>query len=108
MAYSENRKNSRHRCNAPIKFSYFNKDDYFNGNIVNYCNRGVYMESEMAPTVGSTIFMRRIGQPADEKAHMVTNRNLRTLAIARIKWCRKLSKHDEKYGIGVQYYGPAY
>ena len=107
-AYSEMRKNKRYRCKALIDFAYFNKESYFNGKIVNYSQSGVYIESEFEPILGSSIFIRRIKHPPSKNEHPENYQDLKTMAIAEIKWCKKLSGDDGGFGIGAQYYDSAY
>ena len=106
--YSEMRKNKRHRCNVLIDFTYFNKESYVKGKIVNHNQSGVCIESEFAPILGSSIFIRGTKLTPSKNEYPENYQALRTIGIAQIKWCKQLSGDDGSYRIGAQYYNSAY
>jgi len=98
------RNDQRHNCEASITWRYFNKDETFNGKMLNFCKSGMYFESGAFIKQGTTIYFRLTNCscfPYDPD-HCV---GIRTVSLAEVKWCKEISKKDATYfEIGVKYY----
>ena len=104
----ERRVSDRHRYAAPIVFSYFNKDQFFEAQTYNYCDVGMGFESNYFLKPGTTICIRvRNFHPNKSCADL--SYGLRSVTLADVKWCDEEFDADKfPYTVGVKYYAPGY
>jgi len=105
---AEKRASERHCYAADIAFSYFNKKNSHNAEVLNLSLGGMCFKSNLPLHPGATICIRL------EKIHPNGSGNcfcegLHLITLADVKWCREAS-HSEAfpYGVGVKYYTSAY
>ena len=93
---------------APISFSYFNKEAFFEAQTLNCGSGGIGFKSNFFLKPGTTVFIRLKKTNANGSGKGVS-RAPRSMALAEVKWCRKISDIDvPAYGVGVGYFPPAY
>jgi hypothetical protein len=102
---TEKRRHERHKCQAVIKWTYFNQDVYFDAKLINFSNDGVYFETgrelELKPGVSIFLDMKRISSSMIEsKCHQ----RPKSVSLGEVRWCADLSRRDQNiYGIGVRF-----
>jgi hypothetical protein len=106
--YSNKRVCERRRHTAIIEFSYFNKRHCFEGQTLNHCDDGICFKSEVALKPGATVSVR-IRNFHPHGARNGDCRGLRSIALAKIKWCKEILDETEPiYEIGARYFQPPY
>ena len=100
---TEKRRLVRHKCEAAIEWSYFNKKVYFDAKLLNFSEGGIYFETDHDLKPGVTIFL---------KTNMFSSSNInsldperpRSVSLGEVKWRIDLSGSDQSYyGVGVRY-----
>ena len=98
------RMEKRYDCEAKIKWSYFNKDRFFDAKILNCSQNGTYFETPHEIKPGVTILIRvenLISKNMRSDEHLC----LRTVSLADVKWCRDSSKDGNSYfGVGTRHF----
>jgi hypothetical protein len=98
------RTDQRHNCEASYTCRCFNKDETFNGRMLNFSKSGMYFESGAFIKEGTTIYFNLINCsciPSDP-GHC---EGLRSVSLAEVRWCQEMKNQDAPYfGIGVKYY----
>ena len=104
----EKRANERQGFAAPIVFSYFNKEQCFEAQTLNHCDRGLCFKSDVCPKPGATVYINVKKFPIDDSCNSNCN-GLRSVTLAEIKWSRAIpDPMVHSYEIGVKYYEPPY
>ena len=104
----EKRHNERCQHMAPISFSYFNKESYFDAQTLNYGSGGMCFKSNFFLKSGTIvlIWLKKFNP------HGFCNgvsAGLRSVTLAEVKWCKEIHDKDvPAYGIGVRYFPPIY
>jgi hypothetical protein len=100
----ENRRRAeRYRSDARIKWSYFNKDRFYDAKVSNFSQDGIYFETPHTIKPGTTILIRleTLSSNNMKSAEAVC---LRTVSLADVKWCTKSSTDDDNnYGVGARH-----
>ena len=103
---TEKRRHVRHRCEAVIKWSYFNQEVYFNARLINFSDDGVYFEAdrELKPGVSIFLDMKTI---SSTMVRSKDHQRPRSVSLGEVQWCIDLSeRHQARYGVGVRF--PSY
>jgi hypothetical protein len=92
----EQRKSPRRACTTTIMFENFLTGNYHEGRMVNYSRDGMCFESDIAPEIGTEIFI------GVEKSPYSPNYDV---FRAKVMWSRELTLKESYYsaGIGVRY-----
>jgi hypothetical protein len=94
----------RHHQEACIICAYFNGNEYCRAKMLNYCEGGLYFESELAFKPGASIYIR-IVEFSQRTSESSLHNGYRTITLAEVKRCEELSDTEfYKYGIGARYY----
>ena len=102
---SEQRNMERQWCKCEVNWSYFNKEGYLKGHVLNFSRGGSYLETARPITPGTTVLIRVLQCTDFMREH---SNGLRFNAIAEVKWCRELSSSEKTYyGVGVRYHFPS-
>ena len=100
----ENRRRAeRYRSDARIKWSYFNKDRFYDAKVSNFSQDGIYFETPHTIKPGTTILIRleTLSSNNMKSAEAVC---LQTVSLADVKWCTKSSTDDDNnYGVGARH-----
>ena len=105
---TEKRADARHDCKAIIKWSYFNKDAYFNAKLLNFSRGGAYIETAHDIKPRATIFIQ-VEMVLSSKVNSLDYGRLRYVSLGEVKWRIDLSGNDQSYyGVGVRYPFPAW
>jgi Tfp pilus assembly protein PilZ len=96
---TEHRESTRRPHEASILIENLPGGPYYHGKMVNYSERGMYFESNVAHQPGTTIIFGIENSPYDACCGVYR---------AEVKWCRKLPHEASMYyfGVGVEYDGP--
>ncbi len=98
----EKRRQVRHKCEATIEWSYFNKDMYFDAKLLNFNESGVYFETGHDLKLGATIFMK-MKMVSLSKINSRYHEHPRSVSLGEVKWRIDLSGSDQScYGVGVR------
>lgn len=104
---TEKRKYLRHKCEATVECSYFNKENYFDAKLRNFSKSGVYFETGHDLKPGATIFLKMILVSSSEIKSLDHERP-RLVTLGEVKWRIDLSGSDQPYyGVGVRFPFPA-
>ena len=100
---TEKRRSVRHKCEAFLKWSFFNKEIYFDAKLLNFSESGVYFETGHDLKPGTTIFMKmEIDSLINFK--FLDHDGPRSVSMGEVKWRIDLSGNDQSYyGVGVRY-----
>ena len=102
----EKRTLDRHCQEARLVCAYFNTNKYSQAKMLNYCEGGLYFESELAFKPGTSIYIR-IETFLLEGSESPLRHGFRTTTLGEVKWCREISGTESyNFGIGVKYYEP--
>jgi hypothetical protein len=105
-AKMEKRTFDRHNQEARIVCAYLNTNEYCQAKLLNYCEGGLYFESEIAFKVRASIYIR-IKEFSQEASESPLHDGFRTTTLGEVKWCKEISDTGfYKFGIGVKYYEP--
>lgn len=100
---AEKRHAKRHECIANVKWSYTGQSFVNDGRILNFNDRGVYLETNVSPKPGTTVWYR-VDQRLSECCKAEVSDFLHTIAIVDTKWTRELSDTSgQVYGVGFKY-----
>jgi hypothetical protein len=101
--YAEKRAYQRYKCEALIKWSYFNKDRQFDARIVNFSTDGFSFETYSEISPHATIFTQ-LENLFTKNMSLSEQECLRTVSIGEVRWCRELSKDGLRcYVVGVRH-----
>ena len=105
---AEKRACERHCYAADIAFSYFNKKNSYNAEILNLGMGGMCFKSNLSLQPGATVCIRlKKNNPNGTCSDYCEG--LRSVALAEIKWCNELPGSEASYyGVGAKYFGPVY
>jgi hypothetical protein len=104
---TEKRRRVRHKCEATIKWSYFNKEVYFDAKLLNFSADGVYFETGYDLKPGATIFLK-MDMVCSSEIDSLAHERPRSVSLGEVKWQRDLSRSDQSFfGVGVRYPFPA-
>ena len=103
LGQENRRKAERYRCEARIKWSYFNRDRFHDAKISNFSQDGIYFETPHKIKPGTTILIR-LETLTSNQMKSAEGVCLRTVSLADVKWCTKSSTDgDNNYGVGVRH-----
>jgi hypothetical protein len=88
----EQRKSPRRNCTTTVMFENYLTGNYFEGRMVNYSREGMCFESDIAPEIGTEIFI------GVEKSPYSPNYDV---FRAKVMWSRTLTLKESYYSIGV-------
>ena len=90
---------SRNPHKAPIMYTNYDTENYYNAKVYNSSQGGVYFESERALQPESDICIKMVTHSSEEPGSEACK-----AFRARVKWCEKRNKGGIScYGIGIQY-----
>lgn len=100
---TEKRRHVRHKCEAIIEWSYFNKEIYFDAKLLNFSESGAYFETAHDLKPGDTIFFK-MKMVSSSKINFLVHERPRSVSLGEVKWRIDLSGRDQyHYGIGVRF-----
>ena len=104
---TEKRRQVRHKCEADIEWSYFNRTVNFDAKLLNFSEGGIYFETGHDLKPGATIFLK-MDMVSSNNIHPLDPERPRSVSLGEVKWCVDLSGSDQSnYGVGVGYPFPA-
>ena len=99
----EKRRHERSGCKGLIKWSYFNHSNYFDGELLNFSQKGFYFETSRVIKTGATIFIQ-LTEYFPENLSSNDKELLRTVSLGEVKHCNEIIKDDStSYGVGIKY-----
>jgi len=99
----EKRTDKRHRCEASIALSCFNKEKMSRAKMLNYSKDGMYFESEVLLKEGANIYFQ-MNDCQFDSSDPERYDGLRTVSVARVKWSKDIGGERAKhFGFGVKY-----
>ena len=102
---TEKRRQVRHKCEAIIEWSYFNREINFDAKLLNFSESGVYLETAHDLKPGTMIFMKMV---TSCNISLLNHERPRSVSLGEVKWRIDLSGSDQSsYGVGVRYPFPA-
>jgi hypothetical protein len=102
----EKRLDARYDCEAIIKWSYFNKETYFDAKILNFSRSGIYIQTAHDIKPGTTIFIK-LEILLSNNVNSLNHECLHTVSLGEVRWCIDLSGSDKScYGVGLRYLFP--
>ena len=100
---TEKRKDRRHKCEAIVEWSHFNKDICFDAKILNFSQSGVYFETGHELKPGSTIILK-MKMGSSNRFYSLGHERPRSVSLGEVKWATDLSESGKSnYGVGVRY-----
>jgi hypothetical protein len=100
----ERRRNPRHAHSLRLTLSVFNRDQNFEGCMINYSPDGVCAEICHDIQPGTSVHFRIDERPAAALEGVVCN-CFRTTALGEVKWCQASGQGPpQRYLIGIRYY----
>ena len=100
----ERRRNPRHAHCLPLTLSVFNRDQIFEGGMINYSPDGVCAEICHDIRPGTSVHFRIDERPAAAPESVVCH-CFRTTALGEVKWCQASGQGPpQRYLIGIRYY----
>ena len=100
---TEKRLAERSDCKGIIKWSYFNKSNYFGGELLNFSHQGFYFETSEAIKTGATILIQ-LKKIFPENLSSDDKELLRNVCLGEVKHCNEIHKNDSTcYGVGIKY-----
>jgi hypothetical protein len=104
----EKRHDERWQYMAPISFSYFNKESFFDAQTLNYGSGGLCFKSNFFLKPGTIIFIR-LKNFNPNGFYNGDSEGLRSVTLAEVKWCGEIHDIDiPVYSVGVGYFPPVY
>ena len=101
--HTEKREYERYNCEAPIKWSYFNQNRFFDAKILNFSKNGLYFETSYEIGPKATIFIR-LETLFTKNMSLTEHECLRTVSISEVRWCHEISNDDiSYYAVGVRH-----
>lgn len=102
-ANKEKRMHERSDCKGIIKWSYFNKSNFFNGQLFNFSQNGFYFETSEAIKTGTTIFIQ-FTKYFEKNLSSNDRERLRNVCLGEVIHSNEIPKDDSTcYGVGVKY-----
>lgn len=102
----ERRGSARHRDAAPISVSYFIRGRCFSARSLDYSSSGIGFEMAVPLNQGADVYIRR-ENGSDPAPSANLYEGFRTVALAKIKWCREISTGPATvYRFGAEYHQP--
>jgi hypothetical protein len=99
----EKRMNERSGYKGIIKWSYFNQNNYFGGELLNFSQQGFYFETSKAIRTGAHILIQ-LKKFFPENLSSNDKELLRNVCIGEVKHCNEILKNDStSYGVGIKY-----
>ena len=99
----EKRLDVRYDCEAIIKWSYFNKETFFDAKVLNFSRSGIYFQTTHEIKPGATIFIK-LEILLSKNVNSLNHECLRTVSLGEVRWCIDLSGSDKSYyGVGLRY-----
>jgi hypothetical protein len=99
----DKRAGKRYSCEISVACRYFNGEETSYGKLLNYSEAGVYLESVSLFKEKSIIFIR-VEEILSNAAQSNVNCAPRTITLAEVRWCKKISDADiARYAIGARY-----
>ena len=99
----EKRQHVRHNCEADIRWSQFNRTNFFAATLLNFSESGVYFETTHDLKPGTTIFLDMRSVPSCRIDCMHHDRP-RLVSLGEVKRRVTLSGKTQSYfGVGVRY-----
>ena len=89
----EKRMNERSDCMGIIKWSYFNQNNYFGGELLNFSEQGFYFETSRAIKTGAHILIH-LKKFFPENLSSDDRELLRNVCIGEVKHCSEILKND--------------
>ena len=103
LGHENRRRAERYRSDARIKWSYFNKNRFYDAKISNFSQDGIYFETPHKIKPGTTILIRLETLTSNNMKSAETV-FLRTVSLADVKWCSEASIDTaNNYGVGVRH-----
>jgi hypothetical protein len=100
----ERRRNPRHANCLPLTLSVFNREQTFEGRLINYSPDGVCAEICRDIRPGTSVHFRIDERPAAGSEGVVCH-CFRTTALGEVKWCQASGQGPpRRYLIGIRYY----
>jgi len=100
---TDRRRDMRHKCEAFLKCSFFNKEFYFDAKLLNFSESGVYFETVHDLKPGATIFLK-MEMDSLIKFNFLDHDGPRSVSMGEVKWRIDLSGNARSYyGVGVRY-----
>ena len=100
---AEKRKAIRHKCEALIEWSYFNKDTCFDAKLLNFSQSGVYFETGHDVKPGRTILLK-MKIVSSSRFYSLDHERPRSVSLGEVKWRIDLSGRGKtNFGVGVRY-----
>lgn len=107
-SYTDKRACERRSYTAPLAFSYFNKEHYYEAQTLNHCAGGMRFKSEVFLQPGATVYIR-VKKFQPNGACSGDCQGLRSVTLAEVKWCKEfLNETEPFYEIGAKYYEAEY
>jgi hypothetical protein len=104
VANAEQRSAERIVCRASVQWTYFNKHEQHQAQMLNHSDTGVYFESPLVLTPGATVLIRLEARPSSCPLGGECTWP-RTLSTGEVKWGRPLGGSVAPYfGVGVKYH----
>jgi hypothetical protein len=98
----EKRYHRRSGCKGKLKWSYFNKSNSFNGELLNFGPEGLYFETSKNVRIGATIFIQ-LTKYFPERLTPREKDLLRNVCLGKVIHCEERIKQDSTcYGVGVE------
>lgn len=105
---TEKRSSERHPRQGAITFSIFNRQNYMDGQSLDYSSNGLKFKSNCALQPGTTICIRIKPGQGSAGPDCLCER-LPSVGLAEVKWCRPLDGSENSlYEVGVRYHPPDY
>jgi len=102
-ADKEKRMHERYNCEAITKWSYFNKETFFEAKIYNFSRNGIYFETAHEVKPGTIVFVR-LEALLSKNMRLDDHECLRTVTLGEVKWCNELPADGVSYfGVGVRH-----
>ena len=103
-AFEDRRYDERFACRIPIVVSPFNSKASMNALLMDYCMNGIGFVSKYAFSIGTAIVVK-IAYDAFEDSHDGDLRQLPSIRLGDVKWCRKHPGEITKaYKVGIKYF----
>jgi hypothetical protein len=100
----EKRMSERYNCEAIIKWSYFNNDQFFDAKVYNISRNGICFETPHAVRQGATIFIRT-ETLLSKNLRLNELECLRTISLGEVKWCNeRFGDNDYYFKVGVRHH----
>ena len=100
---NEKRMDERSDCMGIIKWSYFNQSNSFDGELLNFSQKGFYFETSKAIKTGATILIQ-LTKFFTENLSSNDKELLRNVSIGEVKHCNEILQNNSTcYGVGINY-----